>query len=212
MKNSIKTSYIIKKNLGIFVGYLVKGCIITLPAAITLYLVFILVTKIDGVITDNSFIAQHITKVPSGTGFLIIIFGLTLIGFLGGSYLLSPIKSLFLKFVNKTPGIKLLYNGIKDFLEAIVGEKKKFNNPVIIKVNENPEIWQFGFITQQSLDFIQMPNYVSVYCPKAYGILGDLLIIKSENIKLIDGMNSSEMLKFVISGGVISDNEIDAEK
>lgn len=84
--------------------------------------------------------------------------------------------------------------------------KKKFSSPVLVQLSVVPEIWQLGFVTQNDLEFLGLEGYFSVYCPKSYGFLGELIIVKAENIKLVDGkMNSSEVMKFVVSGGVAAD-------
>jgi hypothetical protein len=31
-------------------------------------------------------------------------------------------------------------------MSSFVGDKKKFNTPVWVKTNENPEIWRIGFL------------------------------------------------------------------
>ena len=201
--NKFRRDYVIQANLKKFFGYFLRGCLLVLPTVLTIYLIYIIIVSVDEIITAN------FTKMPAGTGFIIIVLGLTFIGMIGGSYLLSPFKQLFKMFVERTPGVKIVYNAIKDFLEALVGEKKKFNNPVLVKVNHDPEVWQFGFVTQESLSNIQLDDYVSVYCPKSYGFLGDLIVVKADNVKAVDGMNSFEVMKFVLSGGVASDNSDD---
>ena len=124
-----------------------------------------------------------------------------------------PFNRYFKILVEKTPGIKVLYKPLKDFFEGLVGEKKKFSVPILVKLNSNPEIYQFGFVTQDDLEFIGMEGYISVYCPKSYGIMGDLFVVKAANVQPIHSrMNASEVMKFVVSGGVASDADDESEK
>lgn len=203
--NKKQNSEVFKEYLSLFASYFLRGCLLVLPTALTLYLIFSLIAGIDNIITAN------FESFPKGTGLVIIVFGLTLIGMMGGSIILAPFKQLFKHFIERTPGVKLVYKAIKDFLEALVGDKKKFSHPVLVKMSHDPEIWQFGFVTQEHLSHIQLPEYVTVYCPKSYGFLGDLVVVKATNVKPVEGMNSSEVMKFVLSGGVANDAEVDID-
>ena len=185
-----------------FLEYFLKGVVVVLPLAIIAYLVYALVSGLDDVFAK---IFPNL-KNTVGIGFLLSIVIIVSAGMLSRSIVVRPFADIFKTFVKKTPGIKVLYKPLKDFFEGLVGEKKKFSEPILVKLNANPEIWQFGFVTQKDLDFMGLDGYISVYCPKSYGIMGDLFVVKAENVKPINGqMNASEVMKFVVSGGVASD-------
>jgi uncharacterized membrane protein len=87
-------------------------------------------------------------------------------------------------------------------MSSFVGDKKKFNVPVWVKTNENPEIWRIGFLTQNNMSDVGMPNQVAVYLPHSYAISGWVIITSKENIKPVEGMSAAEAMKFAVSGGV----------
>ena len=185
-----------------FIEYFLKGVVVVLPLAIIAYLVYALVSGLDDLFAA---IFPNL-KNTTGIGVLLTIIIIVGAGMLSRSIITRPFSDLFNTFVEKTPGIKVLYKPLKDFFEGLVGEKKKFSEPVLVKLNNQPEVWQFGFITQRDMDFIGMDGYISVYCPKSYGIMGDLFVVQAGNIKMIEGsMNPSEVMKFVVSGGVAAD-------
>jgi len=190
-----------------FIENFLKGTVIVLPIAIIAYLVYTLVSGLDDLFAK--FFPYLENTVGLGLVFtIIIILGA---GFLSRSIISLPFKRYFNLLIEKTPGVKVLYKPLKDFFEGLVGDKKKFSEPILVKLSSEPEIYQFGFVTQKDLEFIGMDGYISVYCPKSYGIMGDLFVVKAENIVPIDSkMNASEAMKFVVSGGVATD--VDDEK
>jgi uncharacterized membrane protein len=87
-------------------------------------------------------------------------------------------------------------------IEAFVGEKKRFNQPVLVTVNKDANVQRIGFITQNDLTQLGLSgNKMAVYLPFSYGFNGQLVIVPAENVEKIDA-SGTEMMKFVISGGV----------
>ena len=137
--------------------------------------------------------------------FIIIIFAALLIymmGLLGSSIILRPMFNLFDHALEHTPFIKTIYSAIKDLISAFVGSKKRFNKPVLITINKENNIQQLGFITQEDLTELNLKKgTVAVYVPMSYSLSGNLLIVPVENVTPVDA-SSSEVMKFIVSGGV----------
>ena len=105
------------------------------------------------------------------------------------------------------PGIKYLYTSIKDVMDSFVGDKRRFNKPVWVCTNLNPEVWRIGFMTQQDMAYLGMQNKSAVYLPHSYAISGYVIIVDSKNVKPITKMTAAEAMKFAVSGGVASSEE-----
>jgi uncharacterized membrane protein len=58
-----------------------------------------------------------------------------------------------------------------------------------------------GFITQDSMASVHREDLVAVYFPDSYNISGKLWFVPRDNVRYID-LPSSEVMKFVVSGGV----------
>jgi uncharacterized membrane protein len=84
-------------------------------------------------------------------------------------------------------------------MEAFVGDKKKFNHPVIVEMQ--PGIFKPGFITQDDLSSLNLPGLAAIYFPHSYAFSGNLFLVEKERVKPFDG-NSTEVMKFIVSGGV----------
>jgi uncharacterized membrane protein len=109
---------------------------------------------------------------------------------------------VFDKILERTPGIKIIYSSVKDFLEAFAGNKKKFDQPVLVNVDA-VDVWRVGFITQESTDHFGLKEHVTVYVPHSYAISGITYIVPLTKIKRLPaGVSASEAMKYVVSGGV----------
>ena len=180
-------------------AYFLQGLLYTLPIAATIYVVIEAIVLIDGIIPS---------EVP-GLGILILIVLVTLVGFLGSTIIVQQFFSLE-KLLDRIPLIKIIYTSIKDLLSAFVGKKKRFNQPVLVKMEGQVE--RLGFVTQEDLSDLGIPtSKIGVYIPFSYAVTGNLIIVPKENVTLIDA-NSADIMKFIISGGVTSLEEHDEEK
>ena len=121
-------------------------------------------------------------------------------GILVTNVITDPIKRWFNRWINRLPLFKFLFTSVKDLTEAFVGEEKKFNEPVIVEVNEFG-LKKIGFLVQKDLSALNLPGEVAVYFPYSYSFSGQVVIISSDKVKPID-KSAADMMKLVISGGV----------
>ena len=102
---------------------------------------------------------------------------------------------------------------MKDLMSAFVGKKKQFKTPVLVKMGEGIELERVGFITKEDLSELGISaDKAAVYFPFSFGINGQVLIIPKKNISTIQA-SSSDVMKFIVSGGVTNvestENETD---
>ena len=87
-------------------------------------------------------------------------------------------------------------------MNTFVGNKKGFNQPVLIKLYEKSTIERIGFITNEDLKNLGIKDgKVLVYLPHSYAFSGQLYIVDRSYITKIDSP-SSEIMKLIVSGGV----------
>ena len=174
--------------------YFLQGLLFLAPVSITVFILVEGFLLVDGLFNF---------KIP-GLGLLVILAGVTLIGFLGSTFLFKPITSYFNRLLEKIPLFKIIYSSIKDLMSAFVGQKKKFNVPVLVKVNKDSELEKMGFITETDLSKLGIEEgKVAVYLPHSYNFSGNLFIVPKANIKLIQA-SPTNVMKFIVSGGVTS--------
>ncbi|MFN8340449.1 MAG: DUF502 domain-containing protein [Cyclobacteriaceae bacterium] len=136
-----------------------------------------------------------------GLGFLIIFGAITLFGYFTTSFAFNTVVQLFDHGVNKIPLVKLIYSSIKDLLAAFVGEKRKFDKPVLVTINRENSIHRIGFVTQSDLSELGLSEMVVVYFPQSYAFAGDHFLVRKEQVKPLD-IPGSVAMKFIVSGGI----------
>ena len=176
--------------------YFLQGLLYIGPISITVWILYTLFTNVDSVF--KGYLPYDIP----GLGILVVILAITILGYIGRIFITTPIIQFFDKLLKKAPFIKLIYSSIKDLFSAFVGKEKKFSEPVFVKVNNISNLEKVGFVTNKDLEDIGVEGQkVAVYFPHSYAFSGELFIVPSEDIKPID-KSSSEVMKFIISGGV----------
>lgn len=170
-----------------------QGLILLSPIALTGFLLYTIFNSVDGLLPN----------VPRGWGFLIILVSVTAIGYLGTRFFLGRwLFDSFSYLMMHTPGIKYIYSSIRDVVSSFVGDKKRFNKPVWVRVNQNPEVWRIGFLTQEDMEPQGLPGKVAVYMPHAYAISGWVIVVDRQNVQVVNDMTAAEAMKFAVSGGI----------
>jgi uncharacterized membrane protein len=183
--------------------YFLQGILVTAPVGITAYLLFWFISSVDSWIpifkqTDAS---GNTINQNYGLGFLVIIAGLIVMGYLSSNFITSRIFSLFNRWLEHTPGVKYIYTSVKDFFEAFAGNKRKFNKAVLVNIQSN-DVWQIGFITDENASEFGMEGFVTVYVPLSYSFAGITYIIPGNRVKHIDHISAGDALKYTVSGGI----------
>jgi len=172
--------------------YFLQGLLYTVPIAVIAYVLITLLRVIDGFIPSD---------IP-GLGVLMVILLVTAAGFLGNTILATPLKYYINKLFDRAPLLKTVYSAIRDLLSAFVGDKKKFNKPVLVRLTKDSELYKFGFITNTDMEFLGIENgKVAVYLPHSYNFSGNLFVVPREHVTPIDA-SSADVMKFIISGGI----------
>ena len=171
-----------------FLNNFLRGLLLLVPMAAAMYVVYYIYTMLDSLIDFG---------IP-GLSFVIVILLITFVGFFTRKYN-TGIFIWFEDLVNKVPLLSLIHSSIKDLMNSFVGDKKKFNKPVLVKVENN--LYKPGFVTSDDLKDIGLPGMVSVYLPHSYNFSGNVFLTDKKNIKPLKN-SSSEVMKYIVSGGI----------
>ncbi len=185
------------------IRFFFQGLLYIVPLAVTIYVISMAILWTDGLLMDRDFFQKGFLAKYNfpGVGLIIILVLITLIGFIGQKLISSPISEAYDKVMKKAPLIKMIYSSVKDLMSAFVGGEKKFNTPVVVKLDEAGVLNRLGFVTSESLSDIGIEDKVAVYLPSSYGMLGELYLVPKERISSIDA-NAADIMKFIVSGGV----------
>lgn len=181
----------------ILLSYFFRGLLLTVPLTILLYVLYRSLTFLDQIIPID---------IP-GLGLLTLLAGVTIIGYVGSTVLYQPIADFGHEVLQRIPFLKTIYDALTDLMEALVGSKKKFDQPVLVKMVEGTRLEKLGFITSRDLSNLGViGEKVAVYLPHSFAWSGNLYIVPSENVTLLDA-RAGDVMKFIVSGGVADGDE-----
>lgn len=171
--------------------YFFSGTVFIVPLVATAYFIFVSFRWLDSLL-----------NLPyPGIGFLIIFGAITAFGFFTSNFAFRTFTEWFDHGMNKIPLVKLIYSSVKDLLGAFVGDKKKFNKPVLVTINKDNNLHQIGFVTQSDLSDLGLNDMVVVYFPHSYAFSGNHFLVPKDSVKPLN-IPGPVAMKFIVSGGV----------
>ncbi len=173
------------------VGYFLRGLALVAPVALTVYVCWHVFVAID----------TWITLPLPGLGFALTIALITLTGVLASNVLTQGLVAAFDRLLDKLPFVRLLYGSARDLAEAVVGDKRKFDSPVMVTLHAASEAKALGFITRRDLAALGVADHVAVYFPFSYSFAGQLLLVPVRHVVPLQTSNA-ELMTFIVSGGV----------
>ena len=177
--------------------YFVRGLLVVAPAAVTVYVIYLVFVTIDGWINVERLLDRRIP----GVGVLITLVGITLVGVLATNlatrWLFQRVDRLF----RRMPLVQLVYTSLKDLIGAFVGDQKRFDRPVLVLPAEGSSLMLVGFLTRDDLGPLGLPDCAAVYVPQSYNFAGNVVVVPRARIRPVQ-QPSSAMMAFIVSGGV----------
>lgn len=182
------------------IRFFLQGLLYTVPVAIIVYVVVRIFISIGELFNDIGLTIHPLADPLLGLAAFAAL--MIIIGILGSSIIFRPLFAYIEGLIERAPLIKTIYSSTKDVMKAFVGSKKRFNRPVLVKLNRTEDIERLGFVTQNDLTELGIAKEkVAVYLPFSYAISGNLYIVPRENVTPINA-TAAEAMKFIISGGV----------
>jgi uncharacterized membrane protein len=172
-------------------GFFARGLVLLAPLVVTVWICWLVFTSVDGWLG---------LPIP-GAGFAATIVLITLVGFFGSNLLTRSAVGALESLMNRLPFVRMLYGSTKDLLNAFVGEKRRFDKPVLVSLTADSSMQVMGFLTQESLAHLGLGGRVAVYCPHSYNFSGQLYVVPADQVQPLD-VASADAMAFVVSGGV----------
>lgn len=187
------------------VSYFLQGLFLFSPIALTAYSIYWVFKQVDGWLNIS---IPGVGSIP-GSGVLILVVIILLVGFLGSTIVFEAFWKLIDNFLYKFPLTKFLYPALKDIFGAVMGKEKKLNKPVLFRISKDSDLERIGFVTEADLSKLGIGSEkVAVYAPHSYNFSGNVYIVPVANIIALD-VDSSEAMKFVVAGGMVKIKEVE---
>jgi uncharacterized membrane protein len=179
------------------VKYFVRGLLILVPMTVTAYAVWVVFITVDDWVNLESLLDRRIP----GAGVVLTVALITLTGVLASTVWTRWVFNLTDRLFRRLPLVKLLYGSLNDLVSAFVGEKKRFERPVLVRPIEGADLTLVGFATREDVTGLGLADHVAVYVPQAYNFGGTVMLVPQSRIEplSIDGVTA---MTFALSGGV----------
>jgi uncharacterized membrane protein len=180
------------------INYFLRGLVVVVPVGVTLWVCYVIFNAIDDLLGF---------RIP-GSGIVIMLLLVTLTGFLASTIVARMIGDAFGQLLTRLPFVKLLYSSTKDMLNAFVGERKRFDKPVLVSLTEDGSVKVFGFLTAESLAALGVADSATVYVPTSYSVAGHVIVVPTSRLTRIDA-DAATVMAYIVSGGVTTVSRAD---
>lgn len=188
----------------VFRRYFFAGLFVLIPIALSVFFIIWFFKKVDSLfsplvvaIMKALLPFMEVRHIP-GTGFVLGIIIILIIGFLSKTFLMRKFLELVDAVMKKIPIAKSVYSTVKTLTEAFAPDNRTAFREVVLVKYPRTESYAIGFVTKrltcgdEELD--------AVYVPTNNLYLGEVLFVNPEDI-LPTNLTVEEGIRVVASGG-----------
>jgi len=195
-----------------FRNYFLTGLIVAGPVAITLYLTWWFVTWVDNLVRPFVPVSYRPdTYLPfglPGSGLVVAVFALTLLGFLTHNLIGRTLVDLGEKLLGRMPVVRAIYRGLKQVFETLFsGSGSSFRKVGLVEF-PSPGMWSLVLISQApsveiAANLPGSEEHISVFLPCAPNpTTGFFFYVPKSKIIEID-MSAEDAATLIMSAGVV---------
>jgi len=181
-----------------------------LPLWITLYVVW-LTMGLAGSMVSPILKIIFLGRIPliaiKALSFFSSLFIIWLIGLIAANIMGKKMLLLLEKLLIKVPFIKDVYGSSKQLVKYFSEEKVNFKSVVLVEFPRKG-IYTIGFITNENRWVIESKNMVSVFYPTTPNPTSGFYMLVPEDELLFPDIKIEEAIKVIMSGGVLSPENI----
>lgn len=197
-----------------FKKYLIAGLLVWVPVVITVWVLWSVVTTMDGwlraIVPAGWLPAAWMGYDIPGFGLIVTVVVLILTGVLASNILGRGLVSFWDRIISRIPVVKSLYGGVKQVSETMFAPGGQAFRKALLVQYPRQGSWTVAFLTGQPSGEVaqHLPEMVSIYVPTTPNPTSGffLMMPRSDVIELRMGVD--EALKYVISMGVVSPNQL----
>ncbi len=182
-----------------------RGVVVLVPVVITLWVLNILFTAVDGIISPifDRILGQHIP----GLGFVSMLILILIVGAISRNLIGRSLFGIFERVIASIPLARTIYSAMKDLIGAFrMGGKGKSFRQVVMLEYPRPGLFTIGFVTNELIiTGDKTPGQmISVYIPNPPNpTSGMMILVPREDVRTLE-MSVEEGLKLVLSGGIVT--------
>ena len=196
-------------------NYFLTGIIVTAPIAITFAVAMWVINWIDSKVVplipipyNPQVLLQNYTglHIP-GIGLVVVLIGLTIIGFLAAGLLGRFIVRMGENLLNRMPIIRSIYGALKQIFETVLRSSSRSFREVALIEYPRRGIWAIGFITTKTTGEVRSEikeDVVNVFLPTTPNPTSGFLLFVPREVLIILDMGVEEAIKMIVSAGIVT--------
>lgn len=201
-------------------AYFFTGVLVTAPVAMTFYVAYKIIFWVDNAVGKllPPQLREYYDTLPftiPGLGLVVLIVIMTFIGMFAAGF----IGKFFIKLgdwiVKKIPLISTIYSLLKKVFETFLSDSTSAFSKVVLLEYPRKGIWILGLVstdTEGEVKNILKQDMINVFVPTTPNpTSGFLIFVPREDVIFLD-MSVEEALKFVVSGGIVSPEDVEERK
>lgn len=181
-----------------------QGILAVFPLAVTIYVVYWVVSSLEGWVGSLVALALPNGFYFPGLGLLVGIGLLLGVGWLVNAYFIRNLIGLGEGVLERIPLVKTIYTGLRDLIGFMSVTKKQGEGSVVLVEMGDKSL--IGFITDRHAGKtlgIDDGNLVGVYLPMGYMIGGYTVYVDKQKLKQLK-IGAEEAMRLVLTGGMAS--------
>jgi uncharacterized membrane protein len=198
-------------------NYFLTGIAVTAPIAITLWILLGIIELIDeavvpllpAVYNPNTYLRDTFgaeANIP-GVGLVVVIVGLTLIGFLAAGFFGRMFVRSSERLVGRMPVVRSLYGALKQIFETVLESSSRSFREVVLVEYPRRGIWAIAFITATTEGEVQniiADEVVNIFLPTTPNPTSGFLLFVPRSALVPLNMTVEEGIKMVVSAGIVT--------
>ncbi len=199
-----------KRHKGFFRRYFITGFAVFVPIALTIYIIKVVVIKLDTVFRflppkfhPDTYLPFHVP----GLGLLATLFLILIIGLLAKNFFGREIVRWIEGIFKNIPLVRVVYTAIAGFIKALFSDNSEAFRQAALVEFPRKGIYSMGYVVGESDSELFPglgPDYVKMFIPTTPNITtGFFILVKKDQVRPID-VNPQEAFKIIISAGVVT--------
>lgn len=175
-----------------------RGLLVIVPPAITVFVVVWLFNLTESIMSKIT--PAHIP----GTGLLIVVVAIWIVGVLSGNFLSKAIIEFFDSLIGKIPVVKFIYGSVKQVTKALFESDSAFKNVVLVKYQHS---YVLGFLLLTLPEPVREKlgdDYVCVYVPWSMNMTAGMNLFTKKDDIIYLNMAPPDAFQFILTAGTIS--------
>lgn len=195
-----------------FRAYFIAGLLVVVPLYITVYVLSLIVSFMDGVFLlmpssfhPDNFLPVHIP----GLGIIVTIVLILLVGVIATNFFGKRLLDIGEKALSKIPVLRIIYNATKQFMETFFTKEHQGFRRVVLVQFPSQGLYSIAFVTNKPAGEIKHKvndEMVTVFIPTTPNPTTGFFIVARERDVIPLEMKVEDAFKIIMTGGMVFPN------